>query len=298
MIKQKRPVVVARILGGIGNQLFIYGAARRLAIKNKADLVLDHLSGFAYDEVYKRHYQLDHFNIAGRKASSVERLEPASKLRRYIKRYINKRRPYTNRNYIYQDVNEFDSRLLDFRFSGVLNLEGYWQGVKFFEDVQDTIRQELTIKPPLDSGNLKMAGRIREVMSVAIHVRFFDDPKRGDDTSIDFYNRAIQMMESQIPDAHYFVFSDRPEEAAKKIDLPSARMTLVKNNVGDSSAYADLWLMTLCRHFIIANSTFSWWGAWLSESVGKKVIAPIDAGCQKKSSTAFNNILLDEWTKC
>jgi hypothetical protein len=135
-------------------------------------------------------------------------------------------------------------------------------------------------------------------MSVAIHVRFFDDPNRQDDMSADFYNRAVQIMESHTCDAHYFIFSDRPAEAAEKIELPSGKVTLVNHNLGDSDAYADLWLMSLCKHFIIANSTFSWWGAWLSESVDKKVIASADIDYQKQSSITFNNMLLDDWIKC
>ena len=76
--------LIPRITGGIGNQLFTYAAARRLALVNSLDLVIDHVSGFQFDIVYKRDYQLDHFNIPCRKASAIERMEPFSRIRRYI----------------------------------------------------------------------------------------------------------------------------------------------------------------------------------------------------------------------
>ncbi len=285
-------------MGGIGNQLFIYAAARHLAIKAGADLVLDHVSGFSYDYVYARHYQLKHFNIEGREASWVQRLEPFSKPRRFIKRFLNRYRSYEKRKYIYQDVNEFDSRLLKLQFNGNLYLEGYWQSERFFKDIERIIRCELKIKPPTDTPNKAMAERIQGTRSVAIHVRFFDDPGKQDDMSLKYYNKAVRIMEDQISDTHYFVFSDRPEEAVSRLDLPSDKFTIVSHNQGDANAYADLWLMSLCNHFIIANSTFSWWGAWLAASEDKIVIAPEQTDDNRQSAIAFRNMLLDDWIKC
>jgi len=105
-------------------------------------------------------------------------------------------------------------------------------------------------------------------------------------------------MENRIPNAHYYIFSDRPEDASRLIHLPSDRVTIVNHNYGDINAYADLWLMTLCNHFIIANSTFSWWGAWLSESAGKYIIAPDYKNEINNSSKSFNSIIPSGWNKC
>ena len=133
---------------------------------------------------------------------------------------------------------------------------------------------------------------------VAIHVRFFNDPDTGKDLSVDYYKRAIHKMENRTPNAHYYLFSDRPEDASKMIQLPADRVTIVNHNYGDINAYADLWLMTLCSHFIIANSTFSWWGAWLSQNTKKIVLAPDFAIHDGGSLTEqFNRIILDEWEK-
>jgi hypothetical protein len=268
--------LIPRIYGGLGNQLFIYAAARRLALVNRAELVLDDISGFAYDDVYRRHYQLDHFSIPCRKANLAERLEPLSRVRRYLKRKWNQRLPFEKRTYLVQEGVNFDPRLLHFKLQGTVYLEGYWQSEDYFKDVADTLRQELQITPPTDAANLFMAEQIRGCMAVAVHVRFFDEPHviGMNNAPGDYYSSAIDTMERLAPTAHYFIFSDQPAVARDRIPLPYSRVTLVAHNLGDENAYADLWLMTQCQHFIIANSTFSWWGAWLAANTDKQVIAP------------------------
>ena len=104
-------------------------------------------------------------------------------------------------------------------------------------------------------------------------------------------------MEKIIPGAHYFLFSDRPEDARARIPLSDQRITCVSHNHGDENAYADLWLMTLCQHFIIANSTFSWWGAWLAEYKDKQIIAPGFEMREGKAHWGFDGLLPETWIK-
>jgi hypothetical protein len=296
--------VTLRIFGGLGNQLFAYAAARRLALVSNAQLVIDHVSGFRYDSQYQRHYQLEHFAIPCRKATAAERLEPFSRIRRNLLRRWNARCPFEQRSYIQQLGIDFDPRLLTLRLSGTLYLEGYWQSESYFKDVEPQIREDLRIIPPKDDANQQMAARIQNQVAVAVHVRFFDEPEQSSPSQFsannapnDYYQRAIAEMEQRVPGGHYFLFSDRPEAALARIPLPDDRITLVHHNQGDAMAYADLWLMTLCQHFIIANSTFSWWGAWLSENPNKVVIAP---GFEKRvgsSSWGFRGLLPTDWIK-
>lgn len=297
-------MIINRVFGGLGNQLFSYAAARRLALANKSELVLDHISGFRYDNQYHRHYQLDHFSISCRKATAAERLMPFSRIRRFLLRRLNATRPFERRCYIRQEGIDFDSRLLSYQLKGTLYLEGYWQSESYFRDVEPQIREDLRILPPKDNINQQMAARIQSQVSVAVHVRFFDEPEQSspirsstNNASEHYYNRAIAEMERNVCGAHYFLFSDRPEDARTMIALSSDRITLVDHNQGDAMAYADLWLMTQCQHFIIANSTFSWWGAWLSDNPNKVVIAP---GFEKRagaSSWGFRGLLPTEWIK-
>jgi hypothetical protein len=292
--------VIPRIHGGMGNQLFCYAAARRLALVNDAELVIDDKSGFARDHRYQRYYQLDNFHIPCRKATASELLKPFPRVRRYLKRAVNRRRSFHERTYVQQEGFDFDSRLLDFKPRGNVYLEGYWQSEDYFKDVESTIREELQIVPPTDPINLNMAARIRERVSVAVHVRFFDAPGNEgvNNAPADYYSRAVARMETLASTGHYFVFSDQPDAARVLLPLPDDRVTSVSHNRGDANAYADLWLMTQSRHFIIANSTFSWWGAWLADQVhGKIVIAPGFEMREGKMWWGFDGLLPEHWIK-
>lgn len=293
------PKLIPRLFGGLGNQLFIYAAARRLALVNNAELVLDDVSGFTYDADYQRHYQLDHFNISCRKATETERLQPFARVRRYLMRRWNQRKPFAQRSYLVQEGNDYDPRLLQYKPQGTIYLEGYWQSEDYFKDVEATILRDLQVTPPTDAANLAMAEQILHCTAVAVHVRFFDEPHAAgiNNAPAGYYIRAVNAMEQLVPNAHYFLFSDQPDAARGAIPLPASRVTCVAHNQGDETAYADLWLMTQCKHFIIANSTFSWWGAWLANHADKVVLAPDFVIGNGKMSWGFKGLLPKKWIK-
>lgn len=297
-------IVVARLFGGLGNQLFIYSAARRLALANNMELLLDNHSGFVNDHQYRRHYQLNHFSLPCRVATPSERLEPFSRVRRYLMRNLNALLPFHQRNYILQDGIDFDHRLCHLRPKAYFYLEGYWQSERYFKDVEDQIRNDLRFIVPCDLPNRETAHRIGLRPSVAVHIRFFRsndtftaDPNLAHKAMRSYYRRAIQLMESRVTDAHYFVFSDRPSLVKSFIPLDDSRMTLVNHNCGDTMAYADLWLMSQCQNFIIANSTFSWWGAWLSTYSTKNVIAPGFVKREGVGAWGFEGLIPNDWFK-
>jgi Glycosyl transferase family 11 len=270
--------VILRLIGGLGNQLFSYAAARRLSIKNNAELVLDDITGFLRDEKFKRQYQLNHFNVSSRKANSIERLEPFERYRRGFLKWVSKRKSFIERIYLEEDVDVFDVRMLCFKLKHSIYLEGLWQDERYFKDIGDIIRRDLEIIPPIDELNQNMAKQILHSQAVALHVRWFDTPNSSDEgtnnVSQNYYRKAISLIEKKINNPHYFVFSDNMKLAQENICLPEGRVTYVSHNKGDENAYADLWLMSKCNHFVIANSTFSWWGAWLSGSNNKIVVCP------------------------
>lgn len=290
--------VVVRIKGGLGNQLFCFAAARRLALVNQAELVIDDVTGFARDRQYRRDYMLDHFTIPVRKATAAERMEPFERYRRGFAKLISRQRPFLKRKYVEQGGIEFDPRLLEFRLSGKVYVDGLWQSEGYFKDVEQTIREDLRIIPPVDAENLHLAEKIRNCqVAIALHVRWFDVPGNslGNNVSNKYYQRAIAMMEERINAPHYFLFSDNPEAARSKLDLPEGRVSFVSHNQGDGNAYADLWLMSQCRHFITANSTFSWWGAWLGESADSIVLVPEFTPDGGVTSWCFNGLIPERW---
>jgi hypothetical protein len=293
-----RKRIICRIRGGIGNQLFCYSASRRLAIKNDAELVIDNITGFRYDHNYERKYSLDHFSINVRLASKGEQLKPISRIRRAILKRLSLRKEFNKRRYIEQIKNDFDLRLLNLKINGTIYLEGYWQSELYFKDIEEIVRDDLNIIPPSDIINQGIAIQIRKCNSICIHVRWFDSPQNQflrNNIGKDYYQKAILFITERLKDYHFFVFSDYPAETSTMLSLPSGRTTFINHNQGDENAYADLWLMTLCKHFIIANSTFSWWGAWLSNNKDKIVIAPAD----KKNGIGawgFEGLIPERWT--
>jgi hypothetical protein len=243
---------------------------------------------------------LDHFSVPVRKATPAERLEPFERYRRGVLKWLSRRKPFAEQCYVEQKELDFDERLLALKVNGTLYLDGYWQSEGYFKDVEQTIREDLRIIPPTDALNLCVSKEMRNSNSVALHVRWFDAP--GNTTmhnvSADYYQRAIALMEEKIESPHYFLFSDNPEAVRAKIALPQGRVTYVSHNRGDENAYADLWLMTHCRHFIIANSTFSWWGAWLGVGKEKIVVSPglvIQEG--KVTAWNFSGQIPSSWLK-
>lgn len=290
--------VITRIKGGLGNQLFCYSAARRLALAHNAELVIDDVTGFARDRNYRRQYMLDRFSIPARKATPDERLEPYERYRRGVMKWLSRRKLFEERRYLEQEGRDFDARLLAVKVKGTLYLDGYWQSEGYFKDVEQTIREDLRIPPPTDGLNHRMAEEIRGSNAVALHVRWFDAPSvmTSHNVSADYYQRAIALMEDKIELPRYFLFSDDTEAVRVRLALPEGRVTFVSHNRGDDTAYADLWLMTQCRHFITANSTFSWWGAWLGGREPKMVCTP-DLKIEGKTAWGFKGLIPDGWIK-
>lgn len=292
--------IICRVKGGLGNQLFCYAAARRLALVNNAELVIDDVTGFARDRQFTRQYMLDHFHIPCRKATPNERLEPFERYRRGLLKLLSHRLPFAQRPYIEQEGFDYEERLLNLRLSSDRYVDGLWQSERYFKDVERTIREDLRIIPPTDKLNQGMAEKIRTCNAVALHVRWFNAPgsKGVHNLAVDYYHRAIALIKEKVNSPHFFLFSDSPEAARALLDLPENKVTFVSHNLGDENAYADLWLMTQCKHFITANSTFSWWGAWLAESSDKIVVTPaIKQEVIQETNWGFDGLIPDQWIK-
>jgi len=291
--------IIVRMKGGLGNQLFSYAAARRLAFVNNVELVIDDVTGFARDYQHRRQYMLDKFNITARKATSVERMEPFGLYRRGVGKLLCCKMLFEERHYLEQEGRDFDERLLSVKVKKTLYLDGYWQSEDYFKDAEEIIRQDLQIIPSKDEVNCVTAERILSCNAVAVHVRFFDRPTDKDafyNLVEDYYVRAIQEILNRVERSHFFLFSDDIDCARKMMKLPENQITCVDHNREEAQAVADLWLMSQCRYFIIANSTFSWWGAWLGQNKGKIVITP-DLKIDGKAAWGFKGLIPRGWVK-
>lgn len=298
-----RKRLFTQIKGGIGNQLFCYASARGLALANNAELIIDAKSGFRSDHLYKRQYSLNVFNISAPKASLLQRMEPFGRLRRGIKRRFNKLLPLPRRRYIFQEGVQFDSEILSLRLQeGDTYFDGFGQSEDYFSDFESIIRNDLIFKPPLDDQNQKISTIIKSGNSVAIHVRWFSpgNMESGDHIAMQYYQEAISRIIATVSNPHFFIFSDQMVITIKLLLplLSKQLVTYVEHNNSEKMAYADLWLMSQCQHFIIANSTFSWWGAWLGEQRNvSQIYAPGKYVNPSQSITAwgFDRLIPDRW---
>ncbi len=274
-------MVIVRLIGGLGNQMFQYAAGRSLALRHGVALKLD-ISGFA--DYPLRRYSLGCFNIVEEFASPEEIARVKSPPRRRLVRLIRRAwrkvagPPPYYRQPVFQEsmLRPFDPNI--WRTPRDVYLDGYWQSEKYFKDIEHIIRSEFTFRPEQDLQSRDIAAMIAETNSVSIHVR------RGDYVSnpltnrvhgvcgLDYYAACVRFMADRVGKPHFFVFSDEPEWAAENLRF-AYPMTFVTHN-RDGREYEDLRLMSLCRHHIIANSSFSWWGAWLNARAGKIVLAP------------------------
>jgi hypothetical protein len=247
-------LVITRLIGGIGNQMFQYAMARRMAYRHQETLKLD-ITGFK--EYPLRDYYLHQFNIIGEIATDAE---------------IN----YLKTRRIKEEFFHFDPWIL--RLQGELYLEGYWQSEKYFKDIANVIRAEFTVKAPLSGVNFELADRIKSCEAVAVHFRrgdYVTNPVTNQYHGVcppEYYQRAMRKLANQVSNLHFFLFSDDPEWVEKTVQF-ECPLTIVATN-GNAQPHEDIRLMSFCKYHIIANSTFSWWGAWLASYPQKIVYAP------------------------
>ena len=294
----KRPKVIAKIVGGIGNQIFCYAAARRLAIKNEASLCLD-LNFFQSDVNYGRAYRLDSFTLPLHETIETRRLLPASlDLRLWrLTRIAGSLGALPGKDWLIEAVpGVFEPRILEKRVTRTTVLDGYWQDERYFRDIETPLRADLTFRPEIRQGAGELAALIEAGASVAVHGRRYGAPgsRTGGANAVlgaDFYRRAVQTILARVPQAKFYLFGDDPGWVVEQ--LPKGLDFTVVHNSGLRGDATDLYLMSRCRHFIVANSTFSWWGAWLGAHPEKIVVASRPKGLQYEVRSAPGWIEID-----
>ncbi len=266
-------MVITKLLGGLGNQMFQYAAGRSLALANGCELKLDNSAFDRY--VIHSGYALGAFNVAAEIASDAEVGKLAGSTHK-IPRMILHKLGIQGKSYFREKGFDFDSALLEQR--APVYIEGYWQSYKYFEKFSGLIRSELTPGQPPQGKNLDLAQHIARENSVSVHVR------RGDYVSnpvasslhgfvgLAYYEQVLNRISGEIDSPHFFVFSDDLPWARANLKFPG-EVTFVDHNSG-AAAYEDMRLMSLCKHHVMANSSFSWWAAWLGWTPGKKVFYP------------------------
>lgn len=267
-------MIVVRLMGGLGNQMFQYAIGRRLSIARDAPLVLDldwyHRSSGSSTP---RSFELHRYPTAARVATTMERLSFRARASR-----IGHRHPWLQLGWKFYREATFDHDPSVLHLSGNVHLDGYWQSPLYFENIADVLRADLTPTARLSSRDVEIANQISQSNSVSVHVRRGDYVNNPSATAHhgtctpEYYQRALALIGATHMEPHLFVFSDDTEWSRIALSLPG-RVTFVDHN-GPDAAFQDLRLMSMCTHHVIANSSFSWWGAWLNPSPQQMVIAP------------------------
>lgn len=259
-------MIVVELTGGLGNQMFQYAYGRSLSIRKKGLFKYFFIHHYGDTD---RQYELGVFNLKGEKY-----------------------------NGFFAELVLIIFRFFHIRSSSVIS--GYWQNPNYFSNYEKEIREDFQFITPLDSKNKGILKLINDTNSVSVHVRRGDYvlDKRTNNfhgtCTMKYYRKAITYISRKVKNPVYFIFSDDPNWARKNLNMDKA--THVSWNKGKES-FKDMLLMSQCKHNIIANSSFSWWGAWLNTNSGKIVIAPNKWFENVKAQKNAKNLIPKEWIK-
>ena len=268
-VSQQDPLVVIQLSGGMGNQMFQYALYLQLKALGK-NVKIDDITG--YEGRSARPIRLSVFDAKYETPTEVEMkcltdsyLDLASKVRRKLTG--RKTAAYMEKSQL------FDPKVLELNRAYLI---GWWQSEKYFADVKDKVREAFTFKNLDLSETMEAYVEAMESRnSVSVHIRRGDylqvDEVYGGICTEEYYEKAMQKMREEMPDCHFFIFTN--DVPWVKEHMQGEDITVVEGNDEDAG-YIDMYLMTCCKHYILANSSFSWWGCYLNPSKGKKVIAP------------------------
>jgi hypothetical protein len=292
-------MVAVRLTGGLGNQMFQYATAYAIARELNTTLKLD-TNGFSKkisDENFtQRNFELDIFNLEFDKVNPViwkiyrKLSSMLCAFDKFIPGFLVK---------VYSEKSlSFDETL--FSINGNAYLCGYFQSEKYFQEYRKDLLRLFRFKFSITGRNREVVELIKRNISVSVHIRRGDYVSNKQINSIHgiiglkYYLKAIDFLFEKLNNPVFFFFSDDIEWVKENFQLDS--QILVYHNTG-SQSYIDMQLMTYCNHNIIANSSFSWWGAWLNQNPGKIVIAPEKWFEDPILNLASSDIIPNRWIR-
>jgi hypothetical protein len=296
-------MIIISLFGGLGNQMFQYACGKAVAAKLGVELKLD--VSYLIDRTQRenftfRNYELAVFNISEEIANVNEvrdyipNLWKSSKFQQLAYKII---RLYNGNNYYFEKLKfQFESRIATVKDNSYLY--GYFQTEKYFLPFKKEIIDAFQLKSDVDSVNRNLIDKIKTENSISIHIR------RGDYQlspfnllEIDSYYRlAIEYIQREVESPKFYIFTndyDWTETNFAQFDIDK---TIVKHNQGEKS-FMDMILMSNCKHSICANSSFSWWGAWLNQNLEKIIITPKQWFKTTNGEQAINDLVPETWIK-
>ena len=274
-------MLIVNLIGGLGNQMFQYAFGRSLSAGRSIPVAFDItelLDRSPKTDFTYREYELHIFAGQPRIASPSDLRpfahQPTSLFDRAFRKVLRK----ATDSQRYQEAAYFVYEPNVWQTSPNTYFDGYWQNEKYFHPHEVLIRQDFMFQAPPQGKNEELARLICGTNSIGVHVRRGDYVNNQQINGVHgacspaYYQEAVCLIASQVPDAQLYVFSDEPEWVKQHLHFEYP-VTYVSHNTGKNS-FEDMRLMSLCQHNIIANSSFSWWGAWLNSNPAKIIVAP------------------------
>jgi hypothetical protein len=270
--------ITVQLQGGLGNQLFQYATARAAAHKRRCSVLLDQ-SWFtkAHKDVTPREFLLSKLQIKGILTSPDLTMRKPKWLRKIFQRV------WPTSTYFYSEKfhYKFDSQLERSPTFATQNLYlmGYWQSYRYFEAIREILQAEITPKTPLDAHYQNYLKQIQASSSAMVHIRRGDYVHLASASKVhgfiglNYYRQGMAALLNKAPDIHFYVFSDDLLWASENLPYQD-RITYVQSHESSDAVVQELELMTYCQHHLIANSSLSWWAAWLGKNPNSIVICP------------------------
>tara|TARA_B100000745_G_scaffold76795_1_gene46488 strand:+ start:13529 stop:14446 length:918 start_codon:yes stop_codon:yes gene_type:complete len=289
--QEKIEMIIVNVKGGLGNQMFQYALGRKLSLKTKQELKLDITTLKRVDSGKDTHrsFTLDAYTIEKNIATHHE-----ITLLRYPFGIISKGIRWFRLKILGQTHIGFEKNILS--KTGSMYLDGYWQSPKYFEDIRDVLLKDFQLTAPTSKIMASYQSEIVKGTPVSVHIRrgdYVKNPRVLKEFGIcsqAYYQKAVSYVQEHVTEPSFFIFSDDIAWVKENIPLPESTVYVSDPTL---SAEEELILMSSCSHNIIANSTFSWWGAWLNQNQEKIVIAPTP--WFNKNNHLFQDLIPDSW---
>jgi len=293
-------MIIVKIDGGLGNQMFQYACAKSLSLSKKQKLKLD-IESFNWDQL--RQFELSIFTEKHQYASQYEieltKSFKPSLIYRLKSALLGYKTPYFKQRHFLEKSFNFDVNLA--KSLKDIYLEGYWQSEKYFKINEKIIREIFRFKKPPNEYYGGLITSAEACNSVSVHIRRGDYVKNPETNNyhgicdINYYIKAMSYIIKLQSNTVFFMISDDIEWVKNEFKCFNFQnIVYVENNKGED--FEDMRLMSICKHNVIANSSFSWWGAWLNETPNKIVLAPSIWFKNKEMQEQIEDLIPIEWT--
>ncbi|NDV93713.1 alpha-1,2-fucosyltransferase [Dysgonomonas sp. 521] len=288
-------MVIVLLSGGLGNQMFQYAAAKSLAMRLNTSVSIDLYAFSKKTQATIRPYELNIFNIENTTQSSSIKAKLVTKGRPFIQKH----RAFFQKCGVFTDTYAILYQSAFEKMNGNIIMSGYFQNEKYFKNIKEELRKDFSFKNPLSDKNLETANQISDRQSVAVHIRRGDYLNKSTQSNFiildkAYYENAISHISERIENPEFFIFSEDFEWIKENLNFGNYPVNFIDWNKGQDS-YIDMQLMSLCKHNIIANSSFSWWAAWLNNNTAKIVVAPERWFSDDQKNRLLDNFYPEGW---